>query len=287
MNHKIIQLLATVAMLCSSYWVQAALTCSGPASTGFLTAYAPAGVVPNVNQGIVSFNCTRTIATDATSVLLNANNGANATGVQNSVRLKGANRISYEAYKDSACGALWTSAVLADYMSVPLLNVLGTQSISASFWGCITIANQLVAAGYYTDTVTMRIRNITNTAWLSSNGTFTVGVTNPATFSISTPPGNIVFTYTAFGSAVNASTTFKTTGTLNLPYTMSLDAYSGVANGLNYTLGIDSQAPPVSSRGSGAAQTHTINGNMSAGQAGACSTGSCTSSQVHTLFISY
>jgi spore coat protein U-like protein len=287
MNHKFIQLLATVAMLCCCSWAQAAIICSSPASTGFFTAYAPGGVVPNVSQGIVSFNCTRTVATDATSVLLNANNGANATGVQNRVRFTGTNRISYEAYKDSACGALWTSAVLADYMSVPLLNVLGTQSISASFWGCITLANQLVNAGYYTDTVIMRIRNNTNTVWLSSTGTFTVGVTNPATLTISTAPGNIVFTYTAFGSAVNASSTFKAIGTLNLPYTMSLDAYSGVVSGLKYTLDIDAQAPPVSSRGTGAAQTHTINGSMPAGQAGTCSTGSCASSQVRTLLISY
>jgi hypothetical protein len=68
---------------------------------------------------------------------------------------------------------------------------------------------------------------------------------------------------------------------------MSLDAYSGVVSGLNYTLNIDSQAPPVNSRGSGAAQTHSINGSMQAGQAGTCSTGSCSSSQVHTLIISY
>jgi spore coat protein U-like protein len=287
MNYKFIQLLATVAMLFSSSWAQAALTCSGPSSTGFLTAYAPTGVVPNVSQGIVNFNCTRTRATDATSILLNANNGANATGVQNRVRLTGTNRISYEAYQDSACGALWTSTLLADYMSVTLLNVLGTQSISVSFWGCITLANQVVNAGYYTDTVTMRIRNNTNNAWLSSNGTFTVGVTNPATLTISTAPGNIVFTYTAFGSAVYASSSFGTTGTLNLPYTMSLDAYSGVVSGLNYTLNINSQSPPVSSRGTGAAQTHTINGSMSAGQAGTCNAGSCSSSQVHTLTISY
>jgi hypothetical protein len=133
----------------------------------------------------------------------------------------------------------------------------------------------------------MNLRENSKQMRILSNATFPVSITSPATFKITAPPGDVAFIYTAFGPVVNASTTFGTTGTLNLPYTMTLDANSGVVSGLNYSLNIDSQAPPVSTRGTGAAQTHTINGSMPAGQAGTCTVGSCAASRVHTLTITY
>jgi hypothetical protein len=68
---------------------------------------------------------------------------------------------------------------------------------------------------------------------------------------------------------------------------MSLDANSAVVSGLKYDLQIDSQTPPVKAVGSGTAQIHIIQGNMPAGQAGACTTGSCNGTQVRTLTITY
>lgn len=265
----------------------ATITCTAPSSSGFSTAYAATGVVPNVSQGTVNFNCTRSVASDATSILLKANNGIHAKGVQNRTQT-GSRRIQYEAYKDSACSAVWTSLVVSDFWVLNLLNILGAQPVTVSYWGCITAAGQVVSAGATTDTVTMQV--LANTALrpaLSVTSTFPVSITTPATLAITTAPGNVVFNYTAFGSSVNASTTFITLGTLNLPYSMSLDAYSGVVSGLNYSLTLDSQTLPVLARGTGAAQTHMINGTMPEGQAGTCTTGSCVSSKVHTLTITY
>ncbi len=279
-----LMVLASIALTRPAW---AAISCTAPSSTGFSTAYTATGVVPNVSQGTVSFNCTRSVASDATTVLLKANNGIHASGVQNRTQ-SGSRRILYEAYKDSACVALWTSLVVADFWVLNLLNILGAQPVSVSYWGCITVAGQVTSAGSSTDTVTMQV--VANTALrpaLSVTSTFPVSVTTPATLAITTAPGNLVFNYTAFGSAVNVGTTFVTLGTLNLPYTMSLDAYSGVVSGLNYTLTLDSQTSPVRGTGTGAAQTHTINGLMPAGQAGTCTTGSCVSSQVRTLTITY
>jgi spore coat protein U-like protein len=281
-----LRLLLALALICFALLAQATLSCTAPLSTGFSTAYASAGVVPNVSQGIVTFNCTRSAAGDATSILLTADNGVNGTGVQNRAR-SNASRIQYEAYKDSACSAVWTSKVAADFWPVNLLNVLGAQSVSVSYWGCITLAAQVLSAGTYNDSVIMNLRENTRQMRILSNATFPVSITSPATLAITAPPGAVAFSYTAFGPVVNASTTFGTTGTLNLPYTMTLDANSGVVSGLNYSLNIDSQAPPVSARGTGAAQTHTINGSMPAGQAGTCTVGSCAASRVHTLTITY
>jgi spore coat protein U-like protein len=282
-----LRLCLALGLLCSAPGAQAALSCTAPVSTGFSTAYTAAGVVPNVSQGTVSFNCTRSAATDATSVLLTADNGTHAKGAQN-LAVNGKNSIRYEVFMDSACNAVWSSTFPADYWPVNLLNTLGAQSVSVSYWACITLAGQVVGAGTYTDTVLMTVRNDTKKMQpLSSNNSFPVSITSPASFEITVAPADVAFSYTAFGPVVSAGTTFVTTGTLDLPYTMALDAATGVASGLNYSLKIDAQASPVSGKGTGAPQTHTINGSMPGGQAGTCNTGFCFSSQVHTLTITY
>ena len=286
MTSLLVRKLLVFTLTILSYSANATLSCTAPVSTGFSMAYAETGVVPNIKQGTVSFNCTRTAAGDATSVLLTANDGAHAQGTQN--RAQNVNRILYEAYKDSNCSAVWTSLVVSNFWTLNLLNVLGAQPVSVSYWGCITVANQVVSAGTYTDTVTMRVRqNTPQRQVLSPTSTFPVSITTPASLTITSPPGNLPFVYTAFGPSVNASSTFTTNGTLNLSYTMTLDANSGVISGLKYDLKIDAQTPPVKAVGSGAAQVHTIQGNMPAGQAGTCNTGSCSSSQVRTLTITY
>lgn len=273
-------------LLCCPCWGLAAITCTTPVSSGFSTAYAPTGVVPNVTQGSVSFTCTRSAAGDPTSLLLRGSNGVNGTGNQNRARLSGTNYLSYEAYQNSACTSVWTNNSNGTSIPIALAAVTTPQTINASYWGCLTLASQAVPAGTYTDTVTMQVRN---GGTILSSGTFTVSITNPASCSIATAPGNVVFNYTAFGPAVNASTTFVTNCTVNLPYSMSLDTDRGVVSGLNYSLKIDSITPPVSGRNPGPAlaETHTINGSMQAGQAGTCSTGSCSASQLHTLTITY
>jgi hypothetical protein len=64
---------------------------------------------------------------------------------------------------------------------------------------------------------------------------------------------------------------------------MALDATSGTIVGLNYTLAL-SQA---SATGNGVTQTYSVNGNIAGGQAGTCSTASCSGSQTRTLTVTY
>jgi spore coat protein U-like protein len=286
------QLIASMVLLLCVQCAQATLTCNTLVSAGFTTANAPTGIFPNVTQGTVTFNCSRTSASDATSVLLKANYGSNATGSNNRARL-GTQYIRYEAYKVSACAVsntIWTGNSTATSIPVTLQSQTGSFSYEVSFWGCITLANQSVPAGVYTDTFTMTITKANGSSSYAT-GTAAVSIRNPATCSITTPPGDVVFNYTAFGATANAGTTFVANCTQWLPYTMSLNASSGVVSGLNYTLQINNQTAiptsPLSSRGTGAGQTHTINGNMPAGQAGTCSGATCQGTQAHTLTISY
>ena len=140
-------------------------------------------------------------------------------------------------------------------------------------------AAQAVAAGTYTDTVTMTMTYGVSIA----TGSFGVSISTPATCSVTGAPGNVVFNYVAFGPAITPSSTFGVTCTLSLPYTMALDATSGTIVGLNYTLALSAPG----STGTGAQQTHSINGNMVAGQAGTCAAGSCSGSQARSVTISY
>jgi len=190
MSLRYIQLCIFMVLLCAAPWAQAKLTCTTPVSTGFSTAYAPTGVVPNVTQGMVTFTCKRTKATDATSVILLASNGLNVSGSQNRTK-RGTARISYEAYKDSACSTVWSNNSTATAITVPLLSPGGlgvSESLTVNYWGCITLAGQVVAAGNYTDTVTVSVRNVAGTTSYAS-GTFPVSITNPATCTMTTNPG--------------------------------------------------------------------------------------------------
>jgi spore coat protein U-like protein len=100
---------------------------------------------------------------------------------------------------------------------------------------------------------------------------------------MTTAPGTVSFTYTAFGGVQNASTPYSVTCTSLLPYTMALDATVGVVGGLQYTLALSSPG----STGTGLAQSFSVNGTMPANQAGTCGVASCITSQTRTLTISY
>lgn len=297
MKLKSSYLMVAMLLFCCVGMAQAAITCTAPVSTGFATAYASAGVVPNSTQASVSFTCTRGLAGDATSLLLRANNGVNTCAGSNDASF-GGSCINYEAYQNSACSTVWTANNNASSIVVTLANVLTAQPISITFWGCVTVAGQAPAAGAgtYTDTVTMTVRGAGG-APTYSTGTFPASVTYPASCSMTTAPGDILFAYTAFGSTVNANTTFTMSCTSKLPYSMSLDAYTGVVGGLVYTLNINTVAPPagaaaVTARGTGPGQIHTIYGNMVSGQPGDCvstnaSTCAATQTNVRSLTITY
>lgn len=288
MKVTLLGILSTIAFCLTSFSAQAAITCTAPSSTGFSTAYNPTGPVPNVTQGTVSFTCTRSAAGDATALLLRANNGVNICAGSNDAS-SGINCINYEAYQNSTCSTVWTNNNNASSIPITLLSVLTPQPITVNFWGCITVAGQNKPAGTYTDTVTISIRTTGGTLLTGALSTMPVSITNPASCSI-TSIGNVAFgTYTALQATALVAPTanIMLSCTSLLPYTMSLDANSGVVSGLNYSLTINSLTPPVTSRGTGPGQTHSLVGTMPANQAGTCATGTCAGTNIHTLTVTY
>lgn len=120
-------------------------------------------------------------------------------------------------------------------------------------------------------------------------GTVNVTVNLTSACQISTPPGTVTFNYTAFGAAVNPSTTVGVSCTDTLPYNLSFttpavgSTVNGTLLGLNYTLSV----PVGVQAGLSTGNTHTISGSMAAGQAGTCNAATCTANGVHTLYVIY
>jgi len=288
--------LGSIVLLVFTANAHARITCT-PSSAGFATAYPMTGGALNITAASFTVTCSKTGAGTATATYQTAaNNGANAAGSQNRARRGAtANYLSYNLTSDLGCSTAWKGATLIQtpaYTTPPLGN---GQSDTHTFyyWGCVPAGLTVPANGTYTDTVTMTTTGTVSTGTSRFNtGTFPVSITAPATCSYSTQPGTITFNYISFGAAVLANTFFSTNCTNLLPYTMALDVTSGTIVGLNYTIALNTTAnsggtSPLTSRGTGAAQTFYVNGSVAAGQPGTCNTGICTGSDVHTLIITY
>jgi spore coat protein U-like protein len=280
MRHAFLRAFAAMALLAASAFAHAAITCS-ISSGGFAAAYDPASPATNTTQSFFTVTCTRGLASDPTSVAysVTVDNGMYSTGVNNRAAYL-ANRIRYDVYRDAGCSSKWkgTTAISGTVSFVGT----GTVSQQGNYWGCIAAAQTGLAAGTYTDvmTLTMTYGPAPALTAVTSAG---VGIGTPATCSISAPPGNIVFDYIALGPAIAPSTTFGVTCTFALSYSMALDVTAATLVGLNYTLALSN----ATSVGTGSPQTFSINGAMAAGQPGTCAGGACTASRVHALTITY
>jgi len=295
-QQKLILLLRTVALLSLATSAQAAIICS-LGSAGFSSGYVPTNVTTNITSTTFSVTCSRDNAAGPANINVRyqvaAGNGLNALATQNRAALAGS-FLNYHVATDAACLTPWKGATLlpAAQAIVPMAKNTTVTNIY-TYYGCIP-AGQLALPpeGTYTDTVSITFSGGLPGGVTFTNGTFPVSIIAPATCNITTPPANVAFAYTAFSPApVLASATFGVTCTTSLAYTMTLDAAVDVVAGLNYTLALNTIATggvnPLTSIGTGIAQSFFINGSMAAGQAGTCAAPTCTASQVRTLTITY
>lgn len=276
---------------------QAAIFCN-VSSPGFLSGYVPANVTTSITSTTFTVTCSRDNAPGPANATvqyqLAADNGLNALGTQNRAGLAGS-FLNYHLSTDPACATPWkgATAIPIPAASFPLAKN-STASFTHSYFGCI-LPGQLVLPpeGTYSDTVTMTFALAKAPGASTFTGSsFPVTLIAPASCSMTTPPSNIAFTYTAFSpAAVLANSTFGVTCTTSLAYTMSLDATVDVLTGLNYSLALNTTGTggvnPLASVGTGVAQTFFVNGTMAAGQAGTCATATCTGTQIRTLTITY
>jgi len=290
---KMMVWLTAVLLLCTGTVAQAAINCN-ISSPGANTNYEGVAVTA---QSSFSINCTRLAADPGTAAYsLRPSNGLNPSGQTNNAAF-GANRLAYAHFKDSICTAPWRASGNSSNAFEGDINFIGTAltaTVNGSFWVCIS-GGLSYAAGVYNDTVTMTLsynNGTGNKLNASANDTHPISINTVPSCTISSAPGNLNFSYTAFqGTASTASTSFSTTCTTSLGYSMSVTAASGVASGVNYGLNLNTSASggsiPLGSVGTGALQTFYINGSAPAAQAGTCGASGCSASQSHSLIITF
>jgi spore coat protein U-like protein len=285
-------ILATLALLAFTNSAQATITCT-PSSIGFTTAYPMTGGALNITAASLTVTCTHNNRGTSSATIQVAVSSANGW-----IAVSGANSINYFLATDSGCTIRWQGTTYiptpAYVATIPLRS---TRTYTYSFYGCVPAGQTLPAGGTYNDTVTMSFTTPSGGGVRYRTGTFAPRIIAPATCSFSTPPGNMVFNYTAFGAAAAASTTFAANCSQYLPYNLSLDAggagytgsftsptgtYTNTATNLTYTLTL-----PAPVTGTGVAQSYTITGAMAAGQGGTCAAGTCTVTDTHTLTVTY
>ena len=255
---------------------QAAITCS-LSSNGFSSAYVPTNPGINITSASLTMTCSRSVTTDPTTqaYTVKVNNGLYPSGTQNR-GASSANRINYETYTDATCTTVWKGGATVGG-TVTMGSDFLPYSHTAPYWGCIPAGQTTVPAGTYTDTVTM-------TPSVGLPATFPVSIVTPSSCSIAISSGDLTFNYAAFqATPALPSLSYTANCTSLLPYSMALDATSGVSLDLSYSLSLSAS----SGVGNGTAQNYTVNGTMLAGQAGTCATGSCTTITPRTLTISY
>ena len=282
MKIKFMPCLAALALLLSANVAQAAISCS-ISSPGFIVGYNSGGAQV-ITQSSFSVTCTRGLASDplTTTYSVKVNNGLNPGGGGSNRAASGANRLTYDTYVDNGCATVWGGiSTIPTPVGTITMSGLTPTTVTQNFWGCIA-AGLTPVAGTYTDTVTM---TPTYSAGVTGGtNTFPVRIITPATCSIATIP-NISLAYgNAFRStAVSATTSAPVTCSNNLPYTLAVSPTSGVSAGINYSLSL-----PASGVGTGISQGITITATAPAGQAGTCTTGTCTgAAQPHTLTVTY
>ena len=280
---SILHLLWILALMLFSTSAQA-YNCS-VSSSGISTAYDPAVTADTVVQSSVTVTCNRVSTESATmNFSLAANNGANFTSGNTNRAILGSQLLDYDVYKTSGCSPSnkWKTPPNGDFSVNLNFSGLLTASTTINYWVCAKAKQTGLAAGTYTDIVTM---TLSYGASQTDINTFPVNISTPWQCSISSAPANVAFgPYIAFGSALNASANFGVTCSAFLPYTLAVSPTGGSLYGLSYTLSVSTP----SNVGTGVQQTLSINGSMAAGQAGTCATGSCTgASNPHTLTLTY
>jgi spore coat protein U-like protein len=277
----------------------ATLSCT-ISSPGWVSSYFTTTGTNTTTTSSVTVNCSCTGTGNPacpTSLRLRANYGVNGGSATNrkAKRTTGTTTMNYNEYQNSTYTTVWGNT---NALSITLTPTWPTYTAYVPYYPSIT-SLQGVAAGTYTDTITMQLLMV------GGGGGTVATAPHPVTIIVNpvctvTNPGTLSFSYASFqAAAATASTSFTVNCTASVPYTAGLDAYAATDTTTNvaYTLNVGqtikpagavyTAGAPLSATGSGAAQSISIDGSVAAGQPGKCASGSCSGSTTRTLTISY
>ncbi len=287
------QLVSAAVLAMAAGSAHALINCTVTA-TDISTSYVPTNASATLVTGSYTVNCTRDSTSDPSSINydLQANNGANdTTGSNNRVRLGTTTFFyNYELYRQLPVTGLNRWQITNTRRFAGTVNFSGASLIASH--GPITFYLNIPPqvedpAGTYTDRVTMTLQeDAAGNRLLDGISGFNVEVNTVKRCIFSTPASTLSFEYTSFqttAAAPVAPSTFLVRCTRQTPYTVALDATSGVVLGLQYSLSLN----PAGRTGTSANQNFDITGSIPAGQAGACTASTCSGTQQRTLTISY
>jgi spore coat protein U-like protein len=275
----------------------AAIACSS------VTATSVNGITPTTGAlnltGNITVNCTRLTGdplTQAVYIGINAGEDPDGTAGRELTRQSGTQQLNYGLFRNATPSGGWSEGINRApgaagggglLVTITFSSLATTaQSFSYPYYLRVTQANHSAApAGIYDDIATIRVRLGGNTGAVESTTTFTPTISKPSHCYFSSPPGNLTMNYIAFSATpATGSSNFSVSCTASTPYTMALSSTSGVLIGLNYSLALSA----TSSTGTGFAQPFSVNGSIATGQAGTCTTGSCTATSApRTITITY
>lgn len=280
MRSKLLAHFAALAVLLIGTGAHAAIDCS-VSSPGFATSYDTAVAGLTKVQTSLTVSCSRSSpGTDPTTVnyAVKADNGLYANGMNNRAQ-SGTSYSKYDVYTDVNCATQWKGNTSFS----GTVNFAVSSTATHTYWGCVTAGQNTLAAGTFTDTVTMTMSYGPNPQ-STAVGLFPVTIVTQGQCSFSSPPGTLAFSYTSFQpAAANVSAFFGVTCTNGLPYTLSLDTTTGTIAGLSYSLALSG----AGGTGSGVQQSLSVDGSMPGGQPGTCATGTCSGTSPHMLTITY
>jgi spore coat protein U-like protein len=277
----------------------AAITCASVTATN-ATGITPASGNLDIS-GSITVTCTRLAGDPTTQVIyIGINTGENPDGTagREFTRQSGTQQMNYAIFRNSTPSGAWSEgngrapgSTLGGGLQVTVtFTSAGTtsQSFTYPYYIRVTQANYSGAGqppGIYDDSPLVRVRLNDRNGPIQATAIFTPVVSKPSHCYFSLPPSTLNMNYTAFSTtAQTGSTSFGVSCTATTTYTMALSATSGVLLGLNYTLALSATGTQT---GNGFQQSYNVTGNIAAGQAGTCATGSCTGTQARTITITY
>ncbi|OIQ70330.1 spore coat protein U domain protein [mine drainage metagenome] len=229
------------------------------------------------STGSITLTCSRSANESSTTYWIGIN-----TAHLVLTRQGGSQTLSYKVYKNASYSSQWGTTSSSGSKGTLTFNG-PVASKTLTYYLRIPSSNAGQPAGLYDDMRTVTLRFSATSADLAT-ATLQPVASIVAQCLISTPPGNLALNYTSFSAtAASNSTSFAISCTKGTPYTVSLDATSGVVLGLTYQL----QLSASSGTGSALPQTYAITGSIAPNQSGTCSMGSCTATATRTVLVSY
>lgn len=264
--------------------------CNAPVVSIGQVSYDPFAAISTLT-GTATLNCSKAKNDPASMAFsLSVDLGLGSSGGYSYAAMS-SNTVRYDLLRSASASDAWSATPISGTMTnwtCSSNTCSGTATVNFYMQIPVSQPSPYTATGFYTDTriVTPSYPNAGGvlTSYPASGGNLSIAIGIPAKCVLSSPPGNINFTYTSFqGSADQRSTSFAVSCATNTQYTMALDATSGTILGLNYTLSLNKTGTQT---GTFTAQSVSITGNMPGRQSGNCSS-NCTDQHNRTLTISY